>query len=151
MLASDGIAVRLAEPLIGEGPENVLPRQTRGTPFVGAKSTMYFGSSPTTASRVHSVTFPCMSQISHGLAVFLPTSCANSSPLLLELASHQAWASRSAGFSPKEYLVWVPARQAYSHSTSVGRSYWLVVVNLPAARSLAVNRRQNSAASSCVT
>ena len=58
------------------------------------------------------------------------------------------FACRDDAVSPNENAVWLPARQAYSHSASVGRRY-----TRPARRSSgsADNRLQNSTASSQLT
>src|SRR5262245_63552283 len=50
-------------------------------------------------------------------------------PLLLAPKSpfHQPRALNSDGLPSKEYAPWVPPRQAYSHSASVGSRYFLPV------------------------
>src|SRR5437870_5354917 len=58
-----------------------------------------------------------MSYRPQGLGIFLPTG--GSCPL--ELALYQQYSVRSWRRLPNEYSVVVPARQAYSHSASLGR------------------------------
>ncbi len=50
---------------------------------------------------------------------FWPTGCVRRP----ELPSYQAYSSRLAASSPNEYFIVLRARQAYSHSASVGSRY----------------------------
>src|SRR5262249_4997190 len=59
--------------------------------------------------------------------------------LLPEFALYQAYCASSPILSPKVNLVWEPARQAYSHSASVGKRYFLP--------SLLLNQSQKATAS----
>src|SRR6266850_2310381 len=71
----------------------------------------------------HSPTLPSMSSSPKALGCFVATSCVVSSPSassFLELSLHQAISKTALGSS---WLVSAPARQAYSHSASVGRRY----------------------------
>src|SRR5215470_1185200 len=84
-----------------------------------------------------------MSYSSQALGFFLPTG--GSSPL--ELALYQAYSLRSSTLSPKEYAAVEPARQAYSHSASVGRRMTSSSLSNFALRSSSVAFLQNSPAS----
>src|ERR1051325_2828268 len=97
------------------------PRSTRAAPECGAMGSLdelfsyHLRSYP---SWHHSIALPCMSNRPNGLGSFDATGC-GAMPLLFLV--NQAYWSNSDGSSPNEYCVVVPARQAYSHSASVGR------------------------------
>ena len=66
-----------------------------------------------------------MSYRPNAFAGSLPTADVCPLPPLLPNAPGEAkWASFAVSFSPQLNAVLVPARQAYSHSASVGRRYW---------------------------
>src|SRR5262245_4717582 len=88
-----------------------------------------------------------MSYRPQALGFFLPTG--GSSPF--ELALNQAKSFSSSALSPKPYTVVVPARQAYSHSASVGKRTPSSSPSSLRRRSSAVAWRQNSVASSQLT
>src|SRR5262245_51996783 len=84
-----------------------------------------------------------MSHSPHGFGFLTPTG--GSLPLALPV--NQAESPRTLASSPKEYAVVVPARQAYSHSASVGRRITSSSPSSLRRRSSSVTERQNSWAS----
>ena len=81
---------------------------------------------PPCLSRHHSKTLPCMSYKPHALAVFWPTRWV----VELELDEYHPAAANADSLSPVLYVVVVPARQAYSHCASVGKSSSVIPVRL---------------------
>ena len=71
----------------------------------------------------HSRAFPYMSNNPQGFDLFWPTGYGGSIPSAAEFAKIQACSPSSSSESPKYQIVSVPARQAYSHSSSVGSRY----------------------------
>ncbi len=71
----------------------------------------------------HSRAFPYMSNNPQGFGFFWPTGCGGAIPSAAEFAKTQACSPSSSSESPKYQIVSVPARQAYSHSSSVGSRY----------------------------
>src|SRR5262245_13109567 len=84
-----------------------------------------------------------MSYRPHGFAFLTPTG--GSLPLALPV--NQAYSPSCLASSPKEYAVVVAARQAYSHSASVGRRMTSSSPISLSLRSSAVRRLQKSPAS----
>src|ERR1700722_5521769 len=70
-------------------------------------------------SEHHCQTLPCMSNRPQAFGSFIATECV--CPLLL--SAYQPATAIAASASPVLYCPLVPARQAYSHSASVGRRY----------------------------
>ena len=64
----------------------------------------------------HCHTFPCMSYSPQAFGFFSPTGCVIPPEFLL----NHATSANPASSSPQYQRVVVPARQAYSHSASVG-------------------------------
>ena len=92
------------------------PRTTRsGTPAAPVGSTAGdFASYFSYPSQHHSQTFPCMSNSPQPFGSLLP-------PEAVRLARNTAYFRRISSSPPLANSVVVPARQAYSHSASVGR------------------------------
>jgi len=66
----------------------------------------------------HSHTFPCMSYSPKAFGFLSPTGCV----LPPEFLSYHAYSPSSFSSSPKQNLLVLPARHAYSHSASVGNT-----------------------------
>src|SRR5688572_22281827 len=60
-----------------------------------------------------------MSWSPHGFGIFVPTGCTR----LREFSAYQPNALTSPSSSPNDQAVRVPARAAYSHSSSMGKRY----------------------------
>lgn len=71
----------------------------------------------------HSRAFPYMSNNPQGFGFFWPTGCGTPIPSAAEFAKTQACSPSASSESPKYQITSVPARQAYSHSSSVGSRY----------------------------
>src|SRR5688572_24704548 len=84
-----------------------------------------------------------MSCSPHGFGFLSPTRPGLLTSLLTSSFSHQAHSVIIDGSSPKNHVVVGPARQAYSHSASLGRRYFFPVFS--------DSLRQNSFASCQLT
>ena len=96
------------------------PRLARVEPDagpVGSTTGLPVGYAAWYRSAVHSQTFPCISKKPHGLAENCPTFT-----VWLGSAPWFQFAFELAIVGPHEYAVVVPAREAYSHCDSVGKT-----------------------------